>query len=266
MLFKKTFNVWPMTKKHLNQVIALIAQHDEDDAEAARTTYERQGYESQYVLCYGKEVIGVSGSRPAENTDGAYWLSWSYIRPDMQGQGHGVDLVRGVIQKLHQSGARKLFVAMSDYQDDAGNDVYAKARRFYEIMGFKHEATLPDYYNDGEARIVSAIDFEIPPGNGLSWSANTGFKCFNNFELLESDNVYALDWEIIDGGESSSSDEIGQQMMDAKEKGAQRIYTSMPSDAFAAIASLKDAGFEIMGELSDYFQSGVHEINFKREL
>ena len=64
MFFKKSSPVQPMGKEHLSEVVRLIEEHDEDDAEAALKTYEREGFDNQYILIQEKAVIGVSGYRP----------------------------------------------------------------------------------------------------------------------------------------------------------------------------------------------------------
>ena len=56
--------------------------------------------------------------------------------------------------------ARKLFVAASNYRDEEGNELYARAHRFYKNMGFEYQLTLPDYYTKGESKIISSIDFK----------------------------------------------------------------------------------------------------------
>ncbi len=267
MFFKKSSPVQPMGKEHLNEVVRLIEEHDEDDAEAALKTYECEGFDNQYVLIQEKAVLGVSGYRPADNTEGAFWLSWTYIDTENQHQGFGVQLVKAVIQSCYKNKARKLFVAASDYRDGEGNELYARAHRFYKNMGFEYQLTLPDYYTKGESRIISSIDFkQSNEHTQTSWSATSGFLCIDAFEMLESDGVYALAWRINEEGQNSIVNQLLEIIEAAQAKGAERIYTGLPSDATDILDTLNAAHFTSVGTLADYYRAGIAEVNLTLEL
>lgn len=265
--FKKGPKILPMKPKHLDDVLNIIDQHDEDDAEAAYISYEREGLDNQYVLCMGSDVVGMSGYRPAANTHATAWLSWTYLAESIQGMGHGETFVTDVIQKCKDAKFRKIFVSTSDYVDDEDGDIYARARAFYKSIGFTHQLTLPDYFDAGEAKWIYSIDFNQSfQAPQPSWSATSGFKCVDTFELLESDDTYTLGFDLNDDGEFSTADEIKQFIDQARSKGAKRLYVGLPSDAVMITRQLTDLGFDNVGRLKDYYRTGVSEVNFKMVL
>ena len=98
------------------------------------------------------KVVSVIGLCPDKlETKDVYWLGWFYTHKDYSGKNIGGDLLRYVID--HLSGkARKLYVDTSSYK------FYRPALNLYLKNGFRIEAVLRDYYENGEDQIILGMD------------------------------------------------------------------------------------------------------------
>ncbi|MFC1815985.1 hypothetical protein ACFL0M_08590 [Thermodesulfobacteriota bacterium] len=74
--------------------------------------------------------------------------------------------------------------------------------------------------------------------------------------MLESDGVYALAWQINEEGQNSIVNQLLEIIETAQAKGAERIYTGLPSDATAILDTLSAAHFTSVGTLADYYRAG----------
>ena len=135
----------------LDEVIRFIRLFDTDDARHARNYFEwyfKEGRRAGHMNLVAEEretVLGVGGFEPAEDeAEDVFWISWFYVHPDQQGTGVGTKIMRAVSRGVAKAGGRKLYVDMS------ANKSYENARRFYDRHGFVLEATLRDYYSEGE--------------------------------------------------------------------------------------------------------------------
>lgn len=264
---KKGPKLQPMKSKHLDAVLHIIHEHDEDDAEAADISYQQEGLDNQYVLCMGNEVVGMSGFRAAANTHASAWLSWTYLAESIQGMGHGETFVKEVLQKCKDAKFRKIFVSTSDYVDDEDGDIYARARAFYKSIGFTHQLTLPDYFDEGESKLIYSMDFNQSfQAPKPSWSATSGFKCVDTFEMLECDETYTLGFDLNEDNQFSTTEEIKEFINQARSKGAKRLYVGLPSDAVFINRLLSNLEFDNLGRLKDYYRTGVSEVNFRLNL
>lgn len=86
-----------MQEQDVDAALALIHEVDEDDGEEAAESYADLGLENQFVLTQGNTVIGVTGCRSAKGAHQTYWISWTYIHLDQQGQGFGGTNAAGII-------------------------------------------------------------------------------------------------------------------------------------------------------------------------
>lgn len=101
-----------------------------------------------YVCVDYEEVIGVIGYSLDYYETNNYWLGWFYIHKEYKGKGYGKKLLEYIIKKLKSKGVRKLFVNTSS------NKFYRRALKMYLKYGFKKEAVIRDYYEDGENQII----------------------------------------------------------------------------------------------------------------
>ncbi|MEZ4468887.1 MAG: hypothetical protein R3F43_31775 [bacterium] len=69
----------PMTPRDVPRALDIIRRFSEEDHEVAREALVRD-VAGQRVLERDGEVLGLTGLRPIEGTEGACWLSWTYLR------------------------------------------------------------------------------------------------------------------------------------------------------------------------------------------
>lgn len=91
-------------------------------------------------------VEGFAYVRPEPLADGTWNLLAIGVRTGTQGKGLGSSLMRCVEDEL--SDQRILIVETS------GLPEFEKTRRFYLERGYAHEATLRDYWADGDDKVV----------------------------------------------------------------------------------------------------------------
>ena len=94
------------------------------------------------------EPVGVAYCAPEAVTVGTWNLLMLWTREDRHRSGHGSALVRHVERELEHRGARLLIVETS------GLPAFAAARAFYTKYGFEHEATIRDFFAEGDAKLV----------------------------------------------------------------------------------------------------------------
>jgi ribosomal protein S18 acetylase RimI-like enzyme len=140
-----------MRRGDLDEVIRFIRLFDTDDARHARRYFEwylGEGRRAGHLNLVAEEretLLGVGGFEPPEaEAEDVFWISWFYVHPDHHGTGVGSKIMRAVSRAVAEAGGRKLYV------DVSGNESYRNARRFYDRHGFVLEATLRDYYSEGE--------------------------------------------------------------------------------------------------------------------
>jgi ribosomal protein S18 acetylase RimI-like enzyme len=81
-------------------------------------------------------------------TEGTWNLLLIAVNPDQQGQGIGAKLLHHVEQALAARNERILLVETS------GLPEFERTRRFYLKNGYELEATIRDFYQDGENKLV----------------------------------------------------------------------------------------------------------------
>lgn len=81
-------------------------------------------------------------------TEGRYDLFWIVVAPAYQKTGLGQALLRETEQRVRAAGGVAL------YAETSGRDLYAPAHAFYEKNGFKKAALLPDFYRDGDDKVI----------------------------------------------------------------------------------------------------------------
>lgn len=85
---------------------------------------------------------------PVPGTRGSFDLYWIVVAPSAQGRGVGRALVTAVEERVRDAGGRRL------YADTSSRAQYAPTRAFYERCGFVRVATLDDYYDDGDGKVI----------------------------------------------------------------------------------------------------------------
>jgi ribosomal protein S18 acetylase RimI-like enzyme len=101
-----------------------------------------------FTLLVNEQPVALVYFAPETLTEGTYNLYLIAVKSSYQGQGIGSFLLSFVETKIIEIGGRVLIVETS------GLPEFEAARRFYEKCGYIKEATIRDFYKDGEDKIV----------------------------------------------------------------------------------------------------------------
>jgi len=85
---------------------------------------------------------------PRALTEGAYDLFWIAVDKDCQRQGVGKALMDEAEKEIKHLGGRLVIVETS------GKPKYGPTRKFYHSAGYTHEATLKDFYHEGDDLVI----------------------------------------------------------------------------------------------------------------
>ena len=114
--------------------------------------YQAQGpVRSGYFFIVDKEgerVRGYACYGPRALTDRTYDLYWIAVDPNARGGGIGKRLLAATEEAVRKLGGRLLILETS------GLPEYAPTRAFYLATGYLLEATLKDFYSDGDDLVV----------------------------------------------------------------------------------------------------------------
>lgn len=117
-------------------VDAALAQEDQEDYLPYVLT-EGDGAVAAYA-CFGKNPM----------TKATFDLYWIATRADRMGKGHGRAMVEFVVEEARKRGGKLLVIETSSQES------YGTTRRFYDRIGARLAATLPDYYDEGDDKLV----------------------------------------------------------------------------------------------------------------
>ncbi|MFT5446802.1 MAG: GNAT superfamily N-acetyltransferase [Gammaproteobacteria bacterium] len=265
-----------MYMSDLPQVLAIIEEHDDDDAESAEADYQEEGFDNQFVLEVDDAVVGVTGYREVSATDNTYWLSWTYLDESVRGRGLGKGMLAQVLQKLRDAEARKLFVKISGYEDPDEGKIYERAMKMYQSSGFETEVVSESFYDEGEDQFILGLNLQ---GEDADFSGDfpkveeeKPMIRFNGLhEIADSDGAYTFDWVVQDsfklfGKRSFSVDDLVLGLRSVKQAGGRRVFLTFPSNLPLIHKPLQAAGFKFVGQLTDYYERGVHEFHFTHDL
>jgi len=114
--------------------------------------YLTQGSErSGYYFLVEKEaerVLGYACYGPRSLTSGTYDLYWIAVDPTARRGGVGRGLLAASEQAVRKLGGRLLVLETS------GLPAYEPTRKFYLTTGYTLEATLKDFYSDGDDLVI----------------------------------------------------------------------------------------------------------------
>jgi ribosomal protein S18 acetylase RimI-like enzyme len=99
---------------------------------------ERAGDRVRGFACYG----------PRDLASGVFDLYWIAVDPDLRGSGVGRRLLTACEEGVRQAGGRMLIAETS------GTAPYDSTRKFYSSMGYIAEATIRDFYTDGDDLVI----------------------------------------------------------------------------------------------------------------
>ncbi len=96
----------------------------------------------------GGQVIAFAYYAPAAMTDRTWYLYWIAVSQRIQAKGVGGKLLRHAEEDIRALGGRVLFLETSSLPH------YELTRKFYLKHHYDREATLRDYYADGDDMVV----------------------------------------------------------------------------------------------------------------
>ena len=137
---------------HITKNAGVFNQGEIDCVAELWDEYLRQGSErSGYYFLVDREdeqVTGYACYGPRALTEGTFDLYWIAVDPQNRRSGVGKKLLVRVEEAVRQLGGRLLVVETS------GLEKYAPTRRFYLATGYLLEATLRDFYADGDDLVI----------------------------------------------------------------------------------------------------------------
>jgi len=100
-----------------------------------------------------KDVAGYLTWGPTPLAEGVYDLYWMAVATSDQGKGLGKALVRWLEAEVRKLEGRMILIETSSQPR------YEPTRRFYINLDYKEVARIPDYYKDGDDRVIYAKSF-----------------------------------------------------------------------------------------------------------
>jgi len=101
----------------------------------------------------GERVRGFACFGPRALTDRTFDLYWIAVDPSIRRGGIGRQLLAATEEAVRAQGGRLLIVETS------GLEKYAPTRAFYQATGYTQEATLKDFYRDGDDLVIFTKHF-----------------------------------------------------------------------------------------------------------
>jgi ribosomal protein S18 acetylase RimI-like enzyme len=96
----------------------------------------------------GDQVLGFACYGPRDLTDGVYDLYWIAVDPNCRRSGAGRNLLTASEDAVRKMGARILIAETS------GTLHYESTRKFYLGTGYTAEATIKDFYSEGDDLVI----------------------------------------------------------------------------------------------------------------
>ena len=98
-------------------------------------------------------AIGYVCWGPVPCTSGTFDLYWIAVHPDFQGYGIGKQLLQHAEADARKQGGRLMLIETSSVSE------YEGTRSFYLRNGYNLLATIPDFYRQGDNKIVYGKNF-----------------------------------------------------------------------------------------------------------
>jgi GNAT superfamily N-acetyltransferase len=108
---------------------------------------ESSGYYFVFVESDGR-IVGYTCYGPIACTVASYDLYWIAVDQRCQGRGLGRRLLQESEQLIAGQGGRRVYIETSSRQQ------YEPTREFYLRCGYEHEATLVDFYDTGDNKVI----------------------------------------------------------------------------------------------------------------
>lgn len=96
----------------------------------------------------GDHILGFACYGPRDLTSGVFDLYWIAVNPDSHRNGVGRRLLIASEEAVRKAGGRMLIAETS------GTPLYEPTRKFYVGMGYTMEATIKDFYSEGDDLVI----------------------------------------------------------------------------------------------------------------
>jgi ribosomal protein S18 acetylase RimI-like enzyme len=93
-------------------------------------------------------IAGFVYLAPVEMTDRTWEMWWIAVSKDLQGKGVGGEIMRAIEAELAEAGCRVLLIETSALPH------YEPTCKFYLKHGYREVARIPDYYRDGDDKLI----------------------------------------------------------------------------------------------------------------
>jgi len=113
-----------------------LTQNGQDDYHPC-VLVEEDGTVAAYA-CFGKNAM----------TKATFDLYWIATRSDRMGKGYGRAILSHVEEEVRRRGGRLLVIETSSQES------YGTTREFYDKVGCTLAARLPDYYDEGDDKLI----------------------------------------------------------------------------------------------------------------
>jgi ribosomal protein S18 acetylase RimI-like enzyme len=118
-----------------------------DDYHAANHEYD---HASITLVTSSGQIAGFAYYAPTAMTDRTWELWWIAVDPAFQGQGLGKILLNAAEVAVQTAGARLFLIETSS------TPIYEPTRAFYVAQAYDAVATIPDFYADGDGKVIFA--------------------------------------------------------------------------------------------------------------
>ncbi len=92
--------------------------------------------------------VGIAYCAPEKFTEGTYNLYAIGVLKELQGKGIGREMMQSIEEILRGVSARVLIVETSS------DNQFRLTRKFYKDLGYNHEATIRDFWQEGEDKVI----------------------------------------------------------------------------------------------------------------
>lgn len=144
----------PEDAERVRKLVEITGFFNPEEVEVAvELVVERQargdlsGYYFVMAEHYGR-LIGYTCYGPIPCTQSSYDIYWIAVHPEYQGRGVGRQLLKETESRIKKAGGVRIYV------DTAQKIQYASTRAFYERCGYLMESLLPDFYAQGDGKVI----------------------------------------------------------------------------------------------------------------
>ncbi len=109
---------------------------------------EQKDYDIAVIEDRERTVAGYLVYGPTPMTEGTFDIYWMAVAPAEQGRGYGKGLVAWVEDKIRGFHGRMIVIETSSQAK------YEPTRQFYLKVGYREIARIPDFYREGDDRVI----------------------------------------------------------------------------------------------------------------